>query len=103
MLWPFVLPELRSRITVFASACLAGLLAWWLAFGRGQRPDRLGLVPLPTQVVEHHGRFLLRPQTRILVSTNAFKTGEYLAQQLRRSTGLPLPVGLETASPAGDI
>lgn len=98
-----MLPELRSRITVFASACLAGLVAWFLVFGGTRGPDELGLVPVPQRVVKHHGKFVLKPEARILANAEARATGEYLARQLRRSTHFALPVGADSESPSGNI
>lgn len=91
--------ELRSRITVFASACLAGLLAWWILRPTGTNPNIPGLIPLPERVELHRGSFELTPATRIVVTPESHSTGGYFAEKLRKSTGYPLL--LETDSKAG--
>ncbi len=55
------------------------------------------VVPLPQKMERHEGVFRLQTESktrgaRILVDAASEQTGQYLAAQLRKSTGYPLPV-----------
>jgi len=52
-----------------------------------------GLIPKPIKVEVWEGVFVIGPETRIMVEADTKLGGEYLAGMLRRSTGLPLPIG----------
>ncbi len=52
----------------------------------------LNLVPLPQTVVRLKGSFTVGEKTRILADKTAEKTAQYLAQRLRPSSGLALPL-----------
>lgn len=50
------------------------------------------LIPAPEKMERRPGQFTLRPDTRILVDKRSAKTGRYLAEQLRKSTGYQFKV-----------
>ena len=54
------------------------------------------ILPKPVRLEPREGFFVLDAGTRIAVETATRRSGQYLAERLRRATGLPLPVG-ETA------
>ncbi|MBI4950452.1 MAG: beta-N-acetylhexosaminidase [Myxococcales bacterium] len=65
-------------------------------------PAELALVPLPVSVTTRPGAFALGAATRIAVAPGAEGVGERLAEVLRPSTGLALPV-VTAAGAATDV
>ncbi len=67
----------------------------------------LSLIPLPAAVVPRAGEFILGPNSRILLTDNAqveaVQVAEYLADMLRRATGLRLPTAAAEQPGPGDI
>src|SRR5262245_51605001 len=66
----------------------------------------LALIPLPASVTPHPGAFVLGPGTRIVLAAQApeeaARAGQYLAELLRRPTGLPLPIIEGESADSGD-
>ena len=58
------------------------------------------IIPLPQKMELHDGAFKLAPETRIYVDWASRKTGNFLAEQLRKSTGYPLKVSVRLISGA---
>jgi hexosaminidase len=64
------------------------------------------IIPVPQHLQSEEGVFRLTPKTRIHVDAGSETTGRLLAQQLRRATGFPLPVEVESSTPGpvhGDV
>ncbi len=63
--------------------------------------NAIALVPLPQKLELRTGTFTLGPRTQIAVDQTAEATGHYLAERLRVSTGLPLPLrtGVKSGKP----
>jgi len=72
-----------------SAAVVLSLLAAKVFAGTG---NDLALVPLPQKMERLKGTFILGSKTQIVVDEPAETTGQYLAERLRKSTGLPLPV-----------
>lgn len=54
------------------------------------------LIPVPAEMTVQAGQFKLQAGTPILADPAAFATGQYLAEQLRKSTGYQLKVEAQT-------
>jgi len=52
-----------------------------------------GLIPKPVKIEVREGSFVIGPETRIVIEDATKPSGEYLVEMLRKSTGLPLPIG----------
>ena len=91
---------------------VAGLLCCFGALGCSSRPenaageppdDRFALIPLPAELVAGDGEVRLDAETRVALSDPASaelrRIAELWAEPLRRTSGLPLPVAAEAASP----
>jgi len=57
--------------------------------------DAPAIIPAPQKIERHPGAFQLKPSTRICADAASRDTGEWLAAQLRRSTGYPFEVSAE--------
>ena len=55
------------------------------------------LVPVPANIERRPGNFALKPSTHIVSDAASMATAQYLAEQLRRSTGYPLQLDSQTA------
>ena len=81
--------------------CFAALLGVFLAVavhaGDGAGP---ALVPAPVKLTVEAGQFQLKAETAIVADAASAATGQYLAEQLRKATGYPLPVAVRTDSAA---
>ncbi|MDB6020350.1 MAG: exo 1 [Pedosphaera sp.] len=75
------------------------------AFAFAGDTNALGIVPLPEKMERHEGSFKVKAGSRIFVDAAAGETGEYLAMQLRKSTGYGLAVStsLPKTLPTGSI
>ena len=91
----------HKRILIIAAALAVIILSIPALRLLAGSPGRFAIIPLPQVLRPHHGSFVLRPDAAILVDADARETGEYLAKYLRRSTGYPLPVRVETIAQAG--
>jgi hexosaminidase len=58
--------------------------------------DSPAIIPAPQQMERHPGAFQLKPSTRICVDAASRDTGEWLAAQLRKSTGYPFEISADT-------
>ncbi|WP_026951565.1 beta-N-acetylhexosaminidase [Algoriphagus mannitolivorans] len=81
------------------------LLVCVLALGACQKPSvnlsESGIIPLPQEITNASGSFTLTEASGVKLvgnSENLTKVGEYLAENLRRSTGYPIPVSFDTGN-----
>ncbi len=81
-----------------------GLLSLWgvdALVGKAKIP---ALVPLPQKCDPGKGEFVLGSKTAIIADATAAATAEYLADRLRKSTGLSVPVSIQAETkPAKDL
>lgn len=78
----------RVRLTAF----LAAFLSFTSIAVADQTETKPALIPIPQKMELAHGTFQLSPDTRIYVDPASRKTGEYLAERLRKATGYPFEV-----------
>jgi len=73
------------------------LFSWWIIKTQISRSEAPAILPRPQKLERHPGRFVLKPDTRILADAACQATGEYLAERLRKSTGYPLPLSIASS------
>lgn len=83
------------------TSCAVGLASLIAFRAVAARDDGITIIPGPLNVERQEGTFTLGPRTRIVVDEAGKGAGEYLADQLRNSTGFGLPVSVQArARPA---
>ena len=68
------------------------MLAVWAAAVSAADANLPAIIPLPQKVQLLEGSFKLTPETRISVDSGSRSTGNFLAEQLRKSTGYKIKV-----------
>jgi hexosaminidase len=91
------LPHSRSFFMKSASSAALFSLMTVSVFAAGQ----YAIIPLPQKIESREGGFVLQPTTRILVESDkpstAITSANFLAEQLRKSTGYSLKVSTASA------
>jgi hexosaminidase len=92
----FNLTSASHTPTVWATflLCLSGLMSL------SATSADVNLIPRPVKFESRAGDFPLQRRTRILVEATAQSTGHYLAERLKRSSGLEVPVDTAAGSRA---
>lgn len=92
--------QIASRMKTFGWVISALSIA---VSALGADTNRPAIIPAPQKMEVSKGQFRLAPATRIQVDAASGITGEYLASQLRKSTGYPIPVSTNDESLKGVI
>lgn len=93
--------ELKTKRTVLFATVTAAFLAA-VCISRAADPAA-GLIPRPQMLTWGDGVFTVGPQTRIVADSASYQSGEYLAAQLRSSTGYPFKVVRGNKSGSNEI
>lgn len=68
------------------------LLALTMTLANGEELVRPAIIPAPQKLELGKGVFVVRSSVKIMADADSQKTGEYLAERLRKSTGYAIPV-----------
>ncbi len=90
--------KLRS-VSIYVLLAALGLLSLWGVEGLVGKRQAPALMPLPSKVeTASGGGFVLGTDTQILADPRSSASAEYLAKQLRKPTGLAVPVKVDSAA-----
>ena len=94
----------KNRILKMKSQITGIVFSWLVAAGIAVATNPPSILPAPQKMVVGAGQFKLTPATRICTDAASRATGEYLATQLRQSTGYKFKViAAKKGAVKGDI